>query len=271
MIEINLLPGATRKSGGSERGVQIGAALSSVTAQLTDKYLIGGGGALLVGLLAVGGMYLYQSRQESAITQRQEAAARDSARFSAVLTARSKAETTRDSVYTQLAIIKSIDDTRFTWPHLLEEVNLALPPYTWLTTVTQTSAVTTTAALDDSAAKAAASDTTKKKSNDPRVIARQKRAHADSLYNGDAATTRFRIVGQTVDIQALTLFMKNLEASPFIKDVQLTRSDLVNTENQQVTEFQLEAQSETPPTLGARDCSTRCRGTLRPIWLLAQT
>ena len=227
--------------------MQIGAALSQFGARISDKYLLGGGGALVAGILAVAGMYLYQSRQEHAITQRQEAASRDSARFSAVLTARNKAETTRDSVYQQLAIIKSIDDTRFTWPHLLEEVNLALPPYTWLTAMTQTSRVTTTATQDDSAAKAGTSDTTKKKSSDPRVLARQKRAHADSLYNGDAATTQFRIVGQTVDIQALTLFMKNLEASPFIKNVQLTRSDLVTTDNQQVTEFQLEAQSESPP------------------------
>ncbi|MGI8548059.1 MAG: PilN domain-containing protein, partial [Gemmatimonadaceae bacterium] len=47
--------------------------------------------------------------------------------------------------------------------------------------------------------------------------------------------------------QALTLFMKTLEASPFIKNVQLTRSDLVSADNKEVTEFQLEAQSEMPP------------------------
>ena len=41
--------------------------------------------------------------------------------------------------------------------------------------------------------------------------------------------------------------MKNLEASPYIKNVQLTRSDLVTAANNQVTEFQLEAQSEVPP------------------------
>ena len=54
----------------------------------------------------------------------------------------------------------------------------------------------------------------------------------------------FRITGQTVDVQALTQFMKNLEASPFIKNVQLTRSDLVTADNKEVTEFQLEAQTE---------------------------
>ena len=60
------------------------------------------------------------------------------------------------------------------------------------------------------------------------------------------ASTRFRIVGNTVDIQALTRFMRDLEASPFIRNVQLNRSDLVVVEQKEVTEFQLDAESERP-------------------------
>ena len=56
--------------------------------------------------------------------------------------------------------------------------------------------------------------------------------------------TKFRIVGPTLDIQALTPFMKTLEASPFIQGVQLTRSDMVTAEGKEVTEFQLEAGSQ---------------------------
>ncbi|HEY0243649.1 MAG TPA: PilN domain-containing protein, partial [Gemmatimonadaceae bacterium] len=59
--------------------------------------------------------------------------------------------------------------------------------------------------------------------------------------------TRFRIVGHTVDIQALTLFMKTLEASPFIQNVQLTRSDIALVDGKEVTEFNLEAESQKPP------------------------
>ena len=50
-----------------------------------------------------------------------------------------------------------------------------------------------------------------------------------------------------MDIQALTLFMKTLEASPFIQNVQLTRSDMVLVDGKEVTEFQLEAESQQPP------------------------
>lgn len=244
MIEINLLPGAKRTT---HRGVNFapGAALASIGANFKDKFLIFGVVATVIGLGSIAGMYLYQSRQEAAVVTRQSAASVDSARFSAVLSAREHAEAARDSVYQQVAIIKSIDDTRYTWPHLLEAINLAVPQYTWLVSVTQTSPIATTAAptADTSSAGRAKGDSAKKTPATPA----SRRAHADSLFNGVATTTTFRIVGQTVDVQALTQFMKSLEASPFIKNVQLTRSDLVTADSKEVTEFQLEAQTETPP------------------------
>lgn len=249
MIEINLLPGASRKS--SSRGeFAPGAALASIGGHFKDKFLILGTLGLAIGIAGIFGMWKYQARQQDAIDARQNAASADSARFAAVLKARTRAEAERDSVYQQLAIIKSIDDARYVWPHILEEVNLALPQYTWLTDVAQTSPVTSGAApADTSTSGRARADSAKKlaKGADKKAAAAAARARADSLYNGASSTLTFRIIGQTVDLQALTLFMKNLEASPYIKNVQLTRSDLVTAANNQVTEFQLEAQSEVPP------------------------
>ena len=253
MIEINLLPGAARKNKGRGSGFNPSAAFANVGEQFKDKYLLGTIGAVSVALAAVAGMYLYQSHQEQVVNDRERQAASDSARFASVLIARNKAEMKRDSVYQQLAIIKSIDDSRFTWPHLLEVIDRALPSYTWLTSIEQTSAITTTAAVevDTSAAarKTAKSDTSKKRTTaaDSALVTRQNRMHADSLFNIAGPSTMFQIIGQTVDIQALTLFMKNLAASPFIKNVQLMRSDLVTTNNKDVTEFQIEAETAVPP------------------------
>lgn len=248
MIEINLLPGAKRTT---RRGIDFapGAAIASIGSNLKDKYLIFAVAGVVLGLGGIAGMYLLQNRQQSTVDARESAAATDSARFAAVLKARRQAETTRDSVYQQLAIIKSIDDTRFTWPHVLEAVNLAVPQYTWLVSMTQTSPITTTAsnAGDTTAAGKAKADSARKAGGVKQASAASRKAHADSLFNGAANTMSFRIVGQTVDVQALTQFMKNLEASPFIKNVQLTRSDLVTAEGKEVTEFQLEAQTEVPP------------------------
>jgi len=57
---------------------------------------------------------------------------------------------------------------------------------------------------------------------------------------------RFRMIGNTVDIQALTRFMKLLEASPFIQNVTLSRSQVAMQDGKEVTEFMLEAMYERP-------------------------
>ena len=61
-----------------------------------------------------------------------------------------------------------------------------------------------------------------------------------------SAPQRFKIVGNTVDIQALTRFMKLLETSPFIQKVTLSKSELVVVEGKEITEFTLEAEYERP-------------------------
>ena len=40
----------------------------------------------------------------------------------------------------QIEIIQAIDNNRYVWPHVLDEVSRSLPSYTWLTSMQQTSA-----------------------------------------------------------------------------------------------------------------------------------
>ena len=245
MIKVNLLPGAGGKSdGGSE--INFGAMLSSATAGIRDKFMIGAIATVSIVTLSVSMLYLGQSARERGLVERERKAIEDSTRFKVVLAAKAKAEATRDSLYQQVAIIKSIDASRYLWPHLLDEISGALPPYTWLTSVTQTSAPPSSVATDSAqAAKAALAQ----KNGAPvkPLDAKTRKIHADSVLAAASRSTKFRIVGHTVDIQALTLFMKTLEASPFIQNVQLTRSDMVTSEGKEVTEFNLEAESQVPP------------------------
>jgi Tfp pilus assembly protein PilN len=193
--------------------------------------------SVVLALATILTLYTKQSSRGDELTERELKAVQDSARYTAVLTAKRKAEATRDSLYQQLAVIKSIDDSRYLWPHLLEEISAALPPYTWLTAVLQTSAPPNAAAWDTADVKPKAGDKN----------AASKKAKADSLLVAATQSTRFRITGHTVDIQALTRFMKSLEQSPFIRNVQIARSELVMTEGgKEVTEFVLEAESEKP-------------------------
>ena len=141
-----------------------------------------------------------------------------------------------------MAIIQSIDDSRYLWPHLLEEISNALPQYTWLTVVTQTS-TPPSSAVTERPGRSLAAWRSEGANRGRKEGARGFGARPASR------TTKFRIVGHTVDIQALTLFMKTLEASPFIQNVQLTRSDLVLVDTWEVNDFQLEAESQKPPPL----------------------
>ena len=61
-----------------------------------------------------------------------------------------------------------------------------------------------------------------------------------------------RLVGHTVDIQALTRFMKDLDASPFLTNVQLDKSELALDQGKEVTQFQLTVGYRRPDTTVVR-------------------
>ena len=241
MIEINLLPGAGRRSKGGGGGFRASELLASASSWGGDKYLMSAVGATIAAVAIIGFLYVHQARVASSLEERRIKAVEDSSRYSAVLAAKLKAESTRDSLFAQLAIIKSIDDTRYLWSHVMQEISGAMPPYTWLTAITQTSIPPSAAAADTM--RRAPSDTSGQ-SKAAREKARKERA--DSLL-AQARTVKFRIVGNTVDIQALTRLIRALESSPFIQNVQLTRSDLVVNDGKEVTEFTLEAETQAPP------------------------
>ncbi len=127
-------------------------------------------------------------------------------------------------------MIRAIDGTRFVWPHILDEVSRALPPYTWLTTLQQTSAVPSLSPEVEAGLGAGDSK------NKTKLEAK---ADSDAVA---AAQLSFRIVGQTVDIQALTRFMIQLEASPWIENVVLlkTENKVVQPGNKDAIEFTLD-------------------------------
>lgn len=241
MIQINLLPGAGRRSKGGG-GLQAGDVLANAATWAGDRFLMASVGAVVASLALMAFLYVHQNHAAAALDERQLKAVEDSSRYSAVLAAKVRAESTRDSLFAQLAIIKSIDDTRYLWSHLMQEISNALPPYTWVTAITQTSVPPSAAAADTNQKAASSGGSSKSKA----AREREKRARADSLLS-EARSVKFRLVGNTVDIQALTRFIRALEASPFIQNVQLTRSDLVVNEGKEVTEFQLEGETQSPP------------------------
>jgi len=225
-IEINLLPGAKR---GRRRSK--GAALdfkamgAAIAARFRDVWLSAAIGSGAVAVVVIGVLFMMQRSSEAALIALQEKAVADSARFAVVLADRARAEAKRDSALTQLNIIKAIDGDRLIWPHILDEVSRAMPPYTWLRTL----AVTGTAQGTNPAAafRPPPPDTTKGKKK--RLVIELPRD-----------TVRFHIVGRTADLQAFTLFMQTLEDSPYLGAVLFTKTETMIEGAKEIKQFELD-------------------------------
>jgi Tfp pilus assembly protein PilN len=238
MIEINLLPGTGRKkvkrSGGGGGGggrtlpkIDFGTMFANLRDRVTEPWLIGGVSTTIVVVAAVAGMYALQSRREAKVVEAQQKAVQDSTRYAAVLKEKEKAEAKRDTVLRSLNLIRAIDDDRFIWPHVLDEVSRALPPYTWLVSLTYTGP-----------GQAQQAVSTLPPAPAPDGAGGHKRRYVQTAIPRD--TVRLRLVGNTVDIQALTRFMTQLESSPYFDQVQLAKSERANDNGKEVTQFQLD-------------------------------
>lgn len=236
-IQVNLLPGA-KKAGKSARGasLSLGSAFKGLGGQVRDPWMLGAVAAVALAVTAVGVLFTSQQASAEELALRLDRAVRDSARLTTVLEARHKVSTERDSVQRQVSIIRTIDDNRYVWAHLLDEISAALPSYTWLTSVEQTS----TPSLPPGARAVESGPVARGKAAAPESTAVQ-----DSVIINQPVA--FRVIGQTIDMQALTQFMKDLEGSPFVKFVRLVKSEIVVVDTKDVTQFEIEAEYEVPP------------------------
>jgi len=229
MIEINLLPGTGKKPRNrGSAGINFSGMASGIVSKVNDPLLLSAVASVLVAAIVIGGMFWHQRAQTTQVNEALQKAEQDSINYSGVIREQRKAQSQRDSVVAQVNLIKSFDDKRFVWPHIMDEVSRALPPYTWVTSMVQTNTLNT-------ASPQAAPPTTK-----------GAKAGPPSVDSSSVPRVQFRLVGNTVDIQALTRFMKVLEASPFIENVQLERSSIILVDGKEVTEFALAASYQTP-------------------------
>jgi Tfp pilus assembly protein PilN len=228
MIEINLLPGVRRKArrGGASK-FDMAASMASIRERIREPWLIGGVAVAALAIATLVGLYVTQSRREATLEEALQVAVQDSTRYASVLKERERAEARRDTVLRSLNLIRAIDDDRFIWPHVMDEVSSALPPYTWLVALGFSGTGQAQAPVQTLAP--ATTDSTG---------ARKKRKPLGTIVARD--TVRIRLVGNTVDIQALTRFIRQLESSPFLEQVQLAKSERSNDNGKEVTQFQLD-------------------------------
>jgi Tfp pilus assembly protein PilN len=228
MITVNLKPGQRRKRGGNPfKGMLSNLAVfRELAAKVKDPLLMGALGAWVVVIALLSLIYLNNLRQLYVLEPRLEQARSENRRFKAFLADKRRQEKIRDSLLAQITVIKSVDGDRYVWPHLLDEITKALPAYTWLVDLGATGSTPTTthAAAAPKAAKGKAG----------------KGAAADTVQPPPPPLA-FQINGRTIDIQAYTRFLRQLEASPWIMDVTPVSAQTVVEKERPVTAFTIRA------------------------------
>ncbi|HET7790450.1 MAG TPA: PilN domain-containing protein [Gemmatimonadales bacterium] len=221
MIEVNLLPGQKRKAPGGGFKFKL-PDFATLVAQVKDPWLIG---AIAAWVVVGGGgtlLFLADLRTESAVSSQLEAARAEKRRYDAVIADKRKLERVRDTLLVEINVIRGIDAQRYVWPHAMDQIAKALPPYTWLTNVMALTAPPTTGpgGAPPTGAAAAAAAITEDTTGGP--------------------TVRLAISGRTVDIQAFTTFLRQLAASPWFTDVQASNSQTVMEADRPVTQFDIQ-------------------------------
>src|SRR5260370_1669359 len=215
MIEVNLLPGKKKKAAGGGAGFKLALPdFRGLLASIKNPWLLAASAA---SLIVVGGGLLWfitQSTRLRVAQNRRIEVQAEKRRFDAVVAKRRQCERIRDSLVAEINVIRGIDADRYIWPHVLDQITKALPPYTWLTGI---SAAGGGNAAPGTPGSQALGPGTTDSTGRPQV--------------------RVWITGSTVDIQAFTTFLRQLAASPWLTDVMPATTPTVIEADRPVTAF----------------------------------
>jgi len=211
MIEINLLPGKKKKAAGTGAGFRLALPdFQGLLASVKNPWLLAASAA---SVIVVGGgllLFITQSTRLRVLESRLDGVRVEKRRFDAVIAQKRQSEKIRDSLVSQINIIRGIDADRYIWPHLLDQITKALPPYTWLTGVSAMGGASTPGAAP---------------------------VAAGAIDSTGTPLVRVWITGSTVDIQAYTTFLRQLAASPWLTDVTPATSSTIIEADRPVTAF----------------------------------
>ena len=214
MIEVNLLPGGKKGSSGGSPFAGLAAALKGLRGRgggggggggsTVDPYMAFFAAALSVTIGYVAWAYLGVNNAREELQVRIEEEVQDSTRFADLIERTNLLTARNDSIAQRVQIIQEIDQGRYVWPHVLDQVAAAVPDYTWIQEI---------------------------------------------LYSG-GDPLQIRVNGRAGSIYAITNFMRRLEASPFLRAVQMDRAEQVPSEanpNDLVYVYEMIMTYESPP------------------------
>jgi Tfp pilus assembly protein PilN len=209
MITINLRPGAKRSSTGSPLA-GLGESFKSLSTKVKDPALAAAIGisVVVLGFLLWG--FLSTALQTNRLVPELEEVRAENQRFRTLLAQIRREERIRDSVVTELVTLRQVDRDRYVWPHILEEVSRALPTATWLIGVVPVSGASGGVNIDE----------------DGNLV---------------SPPLQIEITGRAMDIQGFTRFMRQLEDSPWLRNVTAISANTLIESNRAVTGFVVRA------------------------------
>ena len=207
MIEINLLPGAKRKRSAKGAGIQL-PDFKALAGLVKDPWLLAFIGSWLVFGLVFALLFLPRRAHVMELEPQLVRTNSQAVRMRGVLAQMRRFQARRESLQTQIGVIRDIDRERYVWPHIMQAVTRALPQYTWLEEMNVRTG-----------------------------------SESDS-----AGGTSFQLTGKSADIQAITRFVRNLEDSPFLSQVSPISSATTTDEGRDVHTYVVTALYSHPDT-----------------------
>jgi Tfp pilus assembly protein PilN len=156
----------------------------------------------LLTLLVVGWLWYSQRSARSDLDSRLATAVEDSTRLSDLRSLSDSLNLRDRRISERLDLVKALDDGRFVWPHLLDEISRAMPSYTWLTEIRRSQP------LPD---------------------------------------LEVQIDGLAANPLAITRFVRNLQESPYVRQVRIIGSQQEFVDNVAAQAFRLMIAYEAPP------------------------
>ena len=209
MININLKPGGKRPKPRGDSMAGVRARLQGLRESVKQPGLVLAGGTWVAVLLIVGVLTVTTRSRVSTLEQKFTESSDAYKRYHNFVSQKKTEGRARDSILAQIGTISSVDQGRYVWPHILDEIAASMPDNTWLTSVS------------------------------PVAVAPAQMYDTDSTT---AAAVSILIAGQTNDLQNYTAFLRRLGESHWLTNVVPVKTEtIIDKSNRPITQFTVQA------------------------------
>ncbi|MGH7593793.1 MAG: PilN domain-containing protein [Gemmatimonadales bacterium] len=208
MITINLKPGARRQAAKGDAIAGMRERLRGLGQKVKEPGLVLAGGTWLAAILVVGVLFLRTQSRLNTLEPAMQHAQDEYQRYHSFVTQKRHEEKIRDSILAQIGTISAVDQDRYTWSHLLDEIGASVPDFTWLTSIS------------------------------PVAPAANQSTDTDSTV---AAPVTVLIAGETNDLQNYTAFLRRLGESHWLTNVVPVKTETLIDRNRPIVAFTVQA------------------------------